>query len=719
MKKRNNSPGKLKDVLFEIGTEELPATNLADIFESPGENILEAKFKKSFEEQRVGVGSCRVWATPRRLVFLAEGVEAAQRPKDEMVKILLKQEAYSVDGQPVEKLLMILKHRNFTLEDTAITELNGKEFVTVKKSEAVRKTTSLLPEIFEGLVKSLSFPKNMKWDDSGITFPRPIRHLLCFYGDQSISFKVGLTRVKNETVIFSKSRRTRHPVKDIPAYFALLKKHGIILDPVERKKTIQEVLAKLTGSFHGKWAEDHFLLNEVNFLVENPQGLSAPFAEQFLKLPLEVLTVSMARKQRIFGVVDKNDRVLPRFLAVLDGKISEKEKRVISNNMENILHAKLQDSLFFYNEDIKISLEKKRGELKNLVFLKNAGSLLEKSDRLVKLAKKIGPELLLSVEDQKNLERACFLSKSDLLTQMVGEFPELQGIMGKYYALENRESREIAQAIGEQYLPRTAQDRLPESLAGSVLSVLDKCDLITASLGLGHEPSSSLDPYGLRRSATAVLKILLEKKAPIALMDLIRINKEALGGYIQKDKEEALLKKSESFFKDRFKALLVDKGFREDLVEAAMASDFKVPYEAFTRVDTLSALMEERPFAEAWKVVERTSNILKSNKEVLPDNPELALFQEDLERQVFENYKKSHHAIQQAAESRNFKLATSLYADAFFDILNKFFEKVFVNAEDLTIRKNRLALLRAVNRLYTTSIADLSKIRLAPSAEVK
>ena len=711
MKPAKNNRSQSKDILFEIGTEELPATNLADIFESSGENILESKFKKIFEEKRIGLKSCRVWATPRRLVFLAEEVESAQQPKDEMIKLLAKQEAYGANDQPTEKLLTILKHRNFSVRDTVISDLNGRDYVFIKKAETVQKTSTLLPEILTAAVKSLQFPKNMKWDDSGLYFSRPIRNYLCFYGNESVSFKIGYTRVKNETALFSKSKRTKHTIKDIPSYFAFLKKNGVILDPAERKKAIQEALSKLIGS--GKLYEDPFLLNEVNFLVENPQGVSAPFEEAFLKLPLEVLTVSMARKQRIFGLVDKNNKVMPRFLAILDGKANEKDKKMISANIENILHAKLQDSLFFYNEDIKVSLEKRREELKNLIFLKGAGSMLEKSDRLKALAIYLGNQLALSPADRKNLERACLLAKSDLLTQMVGEFPELQGIMGKYYALESGEVVEVASAIAEQYLPRTVQDKLPESYIGSLLSILDKCDLLSACFLLGLEPTSSLDPYGLRRSASGALKIIFQNKINFPLNGLIEQAIARVNNIIRMDDKTVLaLKKLDSFFKDRFKAVLADKGFSEGIVDAAMASDFSVPYETYRRVEALSKLMKENSFAEAWKVVERTSNILKGNKEALPDKPQETLLQEDLERQVFESFVKSHEAIREAANSRDFKLATSLYADAFFDILNKFFEKVFVNSEDLAVRKNRLALLRDVNWLYTKNIADLSKIRL-------
>ena len=700
--------GGVKDVLFEIGTEELPATNLADIFESP-ENILEVRLKKVLEEKRIRFQGLQILATPRRIIYRITGVEESQEPKDLFIKILPKQEAFSADGLPTEKFLMILKHKNARVEETVVQEQGGREQMYLKKAEEVRKTEAVLPEIFETLIKSSAFPKNMKWDDSGVVFPRPIRSLLCFYGPKALRFKIGNLKAGNETLIFLRSKRTRRLVKDIPAYFKLLKKNGIFADPRERKKEIGSQLEKLAKAAGAKLYDDPFLLSEVNFLLERPSALGAPFGKEFLALPLEVLAVSMARKQRIFGVVGKDGGLLSKFFAVLDGTTGTRQKKIISSNMEGILHAKLKDSLFFYKEDTKLPLEKKRDELKNLVFLKDAGSMLQKSERLVKLAKALRASLGLSDEDANALERACFLSKCDLLSQMVGEFPELQGVMGKYYALESKESAKTAQAIGEQYLPRTVHDRLPESLAGSLLSIFDKTDLIVACFRLGLEPTSSLDPYGLRRSATAILKILLDKNLPLSLPDLLNSDLQELGLTGAKDKET--LDKLKAFFKDRFKALLVDRGIREDLVEAVLASGFEFPCRVHDKIRLLDPVLKEPFFPQAWKVVERTVNILKGNKETLPERIEPSVFTEELERRVHEHYESYREGILKAVQNSDFRLATSLYAGAFFDILGEFFEKVFVNAEDLKVRKNRLALLKVVRDLYTENIADLSKLR--------
>ncbi len=714
MSKKVKAPADSLDLLFEIGCEELPATSLADMLESatPADNVLADKMKKLLAEKRLAFESCLVWATPRRLVFYAKGVPAMQEARDQMTKIFAKDDAYGPDGAPTEKFLNILKHRGADIKDVVISDFNGKPFAFIRKAEPCEKTAKILPAIFEALVKSLNFPKNMKWDDSGIFFSRPIRRYLAIYGGQPLKFKIGHTVSSASTGIFLKGKRIQAPVKNIAGYFAALKKYGVILDQVERKKAIEKELAGLASSMSLRLYDDPFLLNEVNYLVEIPHALAAPFGDEFLSLPLEVLAVSMARKQRIFGVLDNKGKLAPRLIAVLDGVRTTAEKKVISRNIENILHAKLQDSLFFYREDIKAGFEKKRGELKNLVFLKGAGSMLEKSDRLMKIAEKTASEKTLSPAEGQALGQAAHHAKTDLLTQMVGEFPELQGIMGKYYALESGQSTDAAEAIGEQYLPRTATDKLPATRAGAVLSILDKLDLIVACFGLGLEPSSSMDPYGLRRSASAIFKIMVEKKIDLSLASLVGQVRQELGAYILKDKEAALAGKLDAFFKDRFKAVLADHGLREDLVDAAMASGFDRPYETFSRAEAISKLMKNGSFAQACKIVERTANILKGNKEPLPAAVQAGTFTEALETELFKQYEDRQAKIREAVGKRDYASATDLYAGAFFDILERFFEKVFINAEDLNVRKNRLLLLKTIKELYTQNIAELSRIRL-------
>ncbi len=700
-------------LLFEIGSEELPATNLADIFESaaPGaDHMLLLKWKEAFQAHRIQMEGAQVWATPRRLIFFAEKVALQQEKKDQLTKLLSKAESYDNQGAPTEKLLTILKHRNTQLSDTVVSDLNGKEFVFIKKAEPVQKTTSVLPALLESLTKSLAFPKNMKWDDSGFFFPRPIRHTLCFLGGQAIKFSIGRTRSEAKIWIFSKAKRQSFPVSDAVSYFKVLKKQGVIADPVERKKTIQSILEKMADSFKGNIYQDPFLMNEVNFLVENPQGLSAPFHEEFLKLPLEVLTVSMARKQRIFGLVDKSGHVMPRFLAIADGVMTEKDKKLICKNYENILHAKLQDSLFFFKEDTKFPLDQKREELKNLIFIKNAGSMYDKTQRLAGLSKFFSEKVGLSSAEAQQVRRAVELSKCDLLTQMVGEFPELQGVMGKYYALHHGEDKMVAMAVGEQYLPRTANDLLPQTRIGAALSILDKMDLMMTCFGLGLQPTSSMDPYALRRSAAGVVKIVLDQKFNFSLSEFIHEFQRSLQAFIKKEEADKLPKSITHFMKDRFKAIMQERGFRSDVVEAVIESSFDNISDSAIRVQALSAALAKPAFVNACKVVERTSNILKSNKEALPAKPDPALFTEALEKDVFQAYEKHVEAISKAAQSRDFAQATSLYANAFFDILNEFFDKVFINAEDLSVRRNRLALLNAIRELCTRPIADLSKI---------
>ncbi|MCG3176467.1 MAG: Glycine--tRNA ligase beta subunit [Candidatus Omnitrophica bacterium] len=704
-------PVDAAEALLEIGSEELPATNLADLFENGAANPLEAAARKVYEAHRIGIDAIRVYATPRRLVFHATGVQPRQAAHDVLTRLLTRQESYDADGRPTEKLLTILKHRNGRAEDTLVQESNGKEYVFLKKAEPVKPTAQVLPEVFAEIVKGLNFPKNMYWNDSGFHFPRPIRSLLGLYGSRPVSFEAAGLRSRAETVFFSKSRRQRVPVKDTAAYFKLLTQRGVVLDQVERKKRVKQLLESLSRPLGARVYDDPFLLNEVTYLVETPEGLAAPFGREFLDLPLEVLTVSMARKQRLFGLVDRSGRVMPSFLAVLDGKATESQKKIISRNMEGILRAKLQDSLFFYREDQKLTLEKKRPELAGLVFLKNAGSMLEKSERLERLAGRVGPAAGLDAQEVRDLQRAARLCKSDLLTQMVGEFPELQGITGRYYAAANGESQGTALAIGEQYLPRTVNDPLPSTRVGCVLSALDKADLIAACFGLGLEPTSSLDPYGLRRSAVGVMKIAVEKGVELSVPELVDGCLEELSKYVPEDKRKAARGKLIGFYKDRFKAVLADRGHREDVIDAALAARFDSPAETARRVEVLSKLASGPDFIQASKVVERTSNILKGNKAELPRQIRADLIREDLEREVYELYSRHAEDIRRVVDGGDLAGATSLYARTFFAILEQFFEKVFVNHEDPAVRTNRLALLKGIRDLYTEKIADLSKIR--------
>lgn len=698
------------DFLFELGTEELPATNLADFFDGSAdaglENPLLTKFKKALEDHRLSADEPVVWATPRRLVFWAKNVPASQKELINRIRLMSKEEAYGADGAPTEKLLTILRHRNARLEDVVVADAAGKFSAFLEKREPVRKTPAVLPELCANLVKTLGFPKNMKWDDSGLFFARPIRSVACFYGAKPVALRLGNLKSRPETTVFTKGRRVRLAVKDIPAYFKALERAGVRLEPAARKAAIRELLEKLAKASGGRLYDDPFLLNEVNFLVESPQGLAAPFGEEYLTLPIEVLAVSMARKQRIFGLVDAKGRVLPRFLAILDGAAKDREKKIISSNMEHILHAKLKDSLFFWNEDSRLPLARKREELKNLVFLKGAGSMLEKSERLEKLAAALGPGMGLSSDEIGTLTRAAHLSKADLLTHMVGEFPELQGVMGKYYAKLQGEGDAVAQAMGEQYLPRTVSDKLPATRAGAALSMLDKADLVAACFALGLEPSSSADPYALRRSATAAVKIIFDQKFSITLETLCLTIDNFRNPDIEKSRGRLL-----TFFKDRLRAALSEKGHSPDWVDAVMASGVSEPSRVLERLEKLAKISSQDGFAETQKSVERTSNILKGVKETLPDTVDRGLFAEPLEGQLWQRYEEVEPAFRAAAERGDFAQATRLYAEAFFAILGEFFEKVFINADDPAVRRNRLALVRSVKELYTKNIADLSKIQ--------
>ncbi|MEI8344947.1 MAG: glycine--tRNA ligase subunit beta, partial [Candidatus Omnitrophota bacterium] len=562
-------------------------------------------------------------------------------------------------------------------------------------------------------------PKTMRWDlrwagGADFCFSRPVRSFLCFYGAQTLkNVKIAGIGVGTSTRLLIKARHEQVSVRTITAYFDLLKKKGLILDPVERKNRIRTALEAAAKAAGVRLVADPMLLSEITYLTEMPQVISAVFDNAFLDLPAEVLTVSMARKQRIFGSVDAKEKLANRFFGVLDRRVTAVEQKLICDNFGSILKAKLQDSLFFFREDSKMPLEQKARALDGLIFIKNAGSMFQKSCRLVELSGLLSKSLGMSEESSARLSEAARLCKADLLTQMVGEFPELQGVMGHYYAKAQGLPQEVAMAIGQQYLPRTADDRLPDTQIAAALSLIDKVDLITTCFCLGLEPSSSADPYALRRSASAIAKITFEHHLDYSLDALLERCRVLVVADLKNPPKKADPKADvAAFIADRAKAVLAERGYAADLIEAVFAGGFDRLDLCASKLASLQPLTKAESFVKTCKVIERITNILKATREILPEEPDVALFQEQLERDLFQKFNESNEAIIKSKEANDVKTATDLYAAAFFDILGEFFTKVFINAEDSGIRRNRLALLKRIRGLYVDGMADLSFIKI-------
>jgi len=440
-------------------------------------------------------------------------------------------------------------------------------------------------------------------------------------------------------------------------------------------------------------------------MVSEPVVFSGEFDKKFLVLPEEVLKASMSKYQRLFPV-SRKDSLINRFIAVIDGR--GRDVRRIRRNYKNILEARLKDSLFFFDEDTKNPLSENIEQLKDLIFQKDLGNMSEKIKRLEGLCSFICEELKLGDDLKSDVKRAALLSKVDLVTHMVGEFPSLQGVMGGVYALKSNERKEVALAIKEHYLPQGMDDRLPGSLEGAVLAISDRIDNVVGFLGMGADVSGSFDPFGIRRNSQGLIQIIKDKSLRLNIDRLIQ-KAASLYGDRLKVQNPALKNKVIGYIKERVGFLMGDIRPIELKASVLEVECFDI-VDIFKRVKELSSISAERYFLEAAKVVERTSNILKGAKGEKIGRVNEALFKEDLERKVWKAYLGARDRIKALIDKGKYKEATKEYGQAFFNLLHDFFDKVLVNVEDKALRLNRLAMMKEIGTLYIDRVADLAKL---------
>jgi len=621
--------------------------------------------------------------------------------------------AFDKDGKPTQACLGFLRSKGAELKELHIESTPRGEYVSIEKIESPVPVKKFLTDAISNLIATLRFPKVMRWDDSGIRFARPVRWILALYGSETVSVKFGRLTASNITRLprYASPVMRSVKIKSIKDYFKTLEKYNVILDQEERRGRIAEILkrsAKQAG------AADNFntgLLATVNYLVESPVGFVGNLKREYLDLPVDVLESSMAKNQKIFLLKDKSGKALPYFAAIINGK--REDTAAIRKTFEAILNAKLKDSMFFLNEDLKVRLEDRVEALKGVVFQAKLGTV---HDRVIRL-KNLSLDIVRSFDFpnraavEEKIQRAALLSKADLVTQMVKEFPDLQGIIGGEYAKRQGEDKEISNAIYEHYLPKGPTDCLPSTYTSSILAIADKIDTIVGFYAIGLIPTGSEDPYGIRRASLGLLKILLESKYPILLDDLMEWSFVRYGDKIACDKN-AVKSQISAFQKDRLKNILLDKNFKDDIIDAVLCSGFGRFDRLSKKLSDLSSISKAKYFIEAAKIIERISNILKGDKKpkdgAVKVNP--ALFKEQLEKDLWDIYEKNKAGIEKNIAQGDYIEATKIYARAFHDPIHLFFEKVVVNAEDLALKANRYALLGAIHAAYVDNVADLSRI---------
>jgi glycyl-tRNA synthetase beta chain len=686
----------MKEFLLEIGTEEIPAGFVPQAL-IDFENLV----KKDLEANRIDFNGMKTFGTPRRLVLLIESI--SEKQKDiEVTKVgPSKQNAFDSEGNPTKAAIGFAKSQSVSVESLKMIQMEKGEYVCAMRKETGRPTLELLSFILPKLILSIPFQKSMRWADVPIRFARPIHWILAILGGEVIPFEVGNVRSGDVTY----GHRFMHPesirVKDFQSYLQKTREAFVVVDPVERKKRIEEGMVREGTRVSGRVLRDEELLNEVNFLVEYPVAFCGNFDRAFLSVPREIIIHSMKEHQRYFPMEDEHGMLLPHFVCISNTR--PKDQEVVVRGNERVLKARLSDAAFFFQDDLKIPLENRLEQLKKVVFQAKLGTSYEKVMRFNELAlflgKRIDPKL------RETIERASLLCKVDLVTGMVGEFPKLQGIVGREYARLSGEKPEVCEAIYEHYLPTFAGDRLPSHPVGDIVSIADKMDTIVGCFGVGLVPTGTADPFGLRRQALGIIRIILEKEYSISLTGLIeesgRLLKEKMEHPFPEVKSEVL-----DFFRVRYQNFLLDKEYPFDVIEAVVSTSFEELLDVQHRIDALKAARGWKDFESIVIGFKRAMNILKGTPYKMEMNP--SFFSEPAEKSLYQGFIDTREKVNRHLNKRDYKSAL-LEMTRMKGPIDAFFDQVMVMVEDEAIRNNRLALLDDIGKLFLR-IADFSKL---------
>jgi glycyl-tRNA synthetase beta chain len=678
---------------LEIGVEEMPPREsplLAQQLQSAAEELLRAR--------RIGFAAAAVYCTPRRLVLLVKGVEEEQRPATEEVRGPSKRVAFAEDGSPTQAALGFARGQGVSVEELTVRETGDGEYVYAVKRTPGRPTIELLPELLPQLIRKLSPSETMRWDETGLRFIRPIRRLLALFGEEPIEFAYGRLRSQPVTRGHRFLGARDIPIKRIPEYFEKLRDNGVVWDPLERRERIERSLEKIAGQIKAHPALDEALRSEIADNLEHPTAVLGEFPQEFLELPREILETTIVEHQK-FVPFAVGDKAAPYFVGYRDGR--EDETGTVRRGYERVVRARLTDSKFFFEVDRRVTLAERATELKGVIFQEKLGSIWDKVERMRRLgaeiAKRLGHDALL-----EQIDRTIYLCKADLLTAMVGEFPDLEGIVGGIYARLEGEPEPVWRGIYEHYLPKAAGDPVPETVTGWIAGLADKLDTVVGSLLLGEEPTGSRDPFGLRRKANGVIRIAIERKLDLDFFQLVR-DLERLYAFLG---ERRPLDRVESFFLDRlYLELRDDYGVPYDIADAVIAVRDGNFYRAYRRAVSLNEIREEERFQSLVIAFSRVANITRGQKAHGFDPQR---FQEEAERELWRAYLKAEGQIKRLLPQGDYPGIIEKLLDM-KDPIDRYFDEVLVMAPDALLRQNRLGLLSKIVELFLT-VGDLSKI---------
>ncbi|MGO0123047.1 glycine--tRNA ligase subunit beta [Desulfothermobacter acidiphilus] len=687
----------MPDFLLEIGTEEIPARLLRSALTE-----LQTKAGEWLSSLRLTYRRVQTYGTPRRLVLLVQELAERQEELVQEVKGPACAVAFDAEGKPTKAALGFARSQGVRVEDLVVRPVGETDYVFAVRVEEGRPTLEVLRDFGPRLITSLSFPRSMRWGDKKIAFIRPIRWLLALYGEQVVPLEIDGLRADRLTRGHRFLSSGELVVATPDAYFGLLREHYVVLDPEERKKSILSQLEKLAEQEGGETQADPELLEEVANLVEYATAFCGSFDPVFLQLPEAVLVTTMREHQRYFPLRDRQGKLLPRFLAVHSSSPGSTDS--IKKGNERVLKARLADAAFFYREDQARPLADRVEGLKRVGFMEGLGTLYDKTLRLRELAAYLAQELGVDEGTARLLDRAAYLAKADLLTHMVYEFPELQGIMGREYALASGEDPVVAEAIYEQYLPRFAGDELPHTQAGRILSLADKTDNLVGCFGLGLIPTGSQDPYALRRQALGVIRTIISAPLSLSLERLWERAYRAYGGKLPRSLDE-VLNSLRDFFAQRLRVLWGEK-IRAEVIEAVLAVGFDDLDRACRRVQALAAFCSDPAFPLLHTAYQRAVNILKGD--LSQEKPDPSLFIHSVEQELYDTLATLEEEVQRMVAQGDY-FAALQQLSRLHQPLDCFFVGVLVMDENPAIRANRLALLAWVVRLVRL-IGDISCI---------
>ena len=694
------------DLLFEIGTEEIPASYVPPVLEQLHEIATD-----SLTNHRIPFGEIETLGTPRRITLSIKGIKTLQESQETEVVGPPKRVAYDENGEPTKAAIGFAKTQGVELTALRIVETERGEYVAASKLETGEPAQEVLQTLLPEWIEALRFPKTMRWETKSegpsafARFARPIRWLVALLGDEVVNCAYGAVHAGRVTY----GHRSLHPEAitlasaNLDTYAEKMRTAGVVVRQNERRETIKKQVTAIFEAEDCLSKLDNELLDTVNYLVENPQPIIGNFSESHLEIPPEVLITAMKKHQRYFPMWKNDTALTAKFITISNGTDGNIDG--VRHGNERVLHARLNDAEFFYSEDQKTSLADKVERLGTVIFHAKLGSLLDKAERLKALIGFIGTELQLTETTVRHAERAAWLCKADLTTHMVIEFPSLQGITGKYYAQNSGEAGPVATAIAEHYQPLGADTSLPETEVGAIVAIADKIDTIVGYFGIEERPTGSQDPYSLRRHALGTIRILQDRQLPLSLDAVVEKALSLYQAALVDDTQTSVL----NFIKERLRVILLQtQQYAPDLADAVLAVGDVDVVDILNRASALTEFRLTPNFEEVYNALNRVLRILPQNA---PETVDTALLDDNAEKQLSARITEVEPNFKQSIQERDYTKLLSQLA-ALQPAIDTFFDDVLVMAKDPALRTNRLALLNRIGR-NVYAVADLTKLVIA------